>query len=175
LPQAVPVQESGHQQPVARTEKEANPWSVLDVPSTATTARNPLQWESFVRLTPNMSEPLPSGPPVPAEPSAAATSPSPEAVGTTASSSAPDDRLLARARSLLDASDISGARLLLERLADTGHPQGIFMLAESFDPHVLLERGARGIRGDRQKAAELYARALKLGIDDSARRLKALQ
>ena len=46
---------------------------------------------------------------------------------------------------------------------EAGHPRAAFLLAETFDPHVLSRLGALGIRGDAGKARELYARARSLG------------
>src|SRR5690606_12272062 len=59
-----------------------------------------------------------------------------------------DDRLVARADALFRSGDVSGARLLLERSMETGNPRAAFLLAETFDPHVLSRIGVVGIRGD---------------------------
>ncbi|MFC4175585.1 hypothetical protein ACFOYU_26500 [Microvirga sp. GCM10011540] len=86
-----------------------------------------------------------------------------------------DDRLLKRANSLLRSGDVSAARLLLERSAEEGNAQAVYLLAETFDPHVLAVIGALGIRSDAAKAQELYARALALGIRQAEARMRALK
>jgi hypothetical protein len=86
-----------------------------------------------------------------------------------------DDRLVTRADALLRTGDVSGARLLLERSMETGNARAAFLLAETFDPHVLSKLGALGIRSDAVKARELYARALALGIRQADERMQALK
>jgi hypothetical protein len=86
-----------------------------------------------------------------------------------------DDRLVARADALFRTGDVSGARLLLERSMETGNARATFLLAETFDPHVLAQLGALGIRSDAAKARELYARALALGIKQAGERMQALK
>jgi hypothetical protein len=86
-----------------------------------------------------------------------------------------DDRLLVRADELFRRGDVSGARLLLERSMEAGHPRAAFLLAETFDPHVLSRLGALGIRGDAGKARELYARARSLGVAQAQERIEALK
>jgi hypothetical protein len=86
-----------------------------------------------------------------------------------------DDRLLVRADELFRRGDVSGARLLLERSMEAGHPHAAFLLAETFDPHVLSRLGALGIRGDAGKARELYARARSLGVAQAQERIEALK
>jgi hypothetical protein len=85
------------------------------------------------------------------------------------------DRLITRADALLQDGDVSGARLLLERSMEAGDARATFMLAETFDPHVLSRMGTRGIRGDAQKARELYARAQALGAPQARERIEALK
>lgn len=86
-----------------------------------------------------------------------------------------EDRLTMRGDALFRQGDISGARLLLERAREAGSARATFILAETFDPHVLSERGAIGIRSDAAKARDLYGRALAQGIDQASARLEALK
>jgi TPR repeat protein len=86
-----------------------------------------------------------------------------------------EDRLVTRADALLRTGDVSGARLLLERSMDAGNARAAFLLAETFDPHVLSKLGALGIRSDPNKARELYARALALGMRQAGERMQALK
>jgi len=89
--------------------------------------------------------------------------------------SSPEERLLARSEELLNKGDVSGARLLLERLAESGNARAAFMLAETFDPRVLSRLGVFGIRGDVAKARELYTRARTLGSAQAGERIDALK
>jgi hypothetical protein len=84
-------------------------------------------------------------------------------------------RLLARAEELIQAGDISAARLMLERAMQSGSAAATFRLAETFDPQVLAQWQTRGIKGDVERARELYARALANGIADSKLRIEALR
>jgi hypothetical protein len=86
-----------------------------------------------------------------------------------------EDRLTMRGDTLFRQGDVSGARLLLERAREAGSARATFILAETFDPHVLFERGAVGIRSDAAKARDLYGRALAQGIDQASARLEALK
>jgi TPR repeat protein len=84
-------------------------------------------------------------------------------------------RIVDRAREMIRSGDISAARLLLERAVRSGSPQAAFFLAETYDPQMLAQWGTFGIRGDVDKARDLYGRALKNGIADSKPRLEALR
>lgn len=86
-----------------------------------------------------------------------------------------EERLLARAGALLRQADINAARGLLEYILDHGSAQAAFMLAETYDPHVLQSWDARGVAGDRAKARELYERAQAGGIRDADGRIKGLR
>jgi TPR repeat protein len=83
-------------------------------------------------------------------------------------------RLIARARSLLGQGDISAARTVLERAAETGSASASFMLAETYDPLILSKWGTYGTLGDAAKARELYAKAYSGGIQDAKSRVDAL-
>src|SRR5216684_4295620 len=125
--------------------------------------------------------------PRPEAPSAAREAPSdlvPKvAAGTerSTSASAPprslvdEQRLLARATAFLGQADISGARLLLQHAFDRGSARAAFMLAETYDAHVLQSWRASGISGDRTKARELYERAQAGGIEYAKERIEALK
>jgi len=83
--------------------------------------------------------------------------------------------LVRRADTLLRSGDVSGARLLLERASNEGSALAAFRLGETYDPAVLSEIGALGMRGDAALARDLYTKALNGGIDQAARRLQALK
>ena len=80
-------------------------------------------------------------------------------------------RLMSRASLLLSQGDIGGARVVLERAAETGNARALFALAETFDPVVLSAWGTLGTRGDAARARELYAKALAGGIQEAQSRL----
>jgi hypothetical protein len=84
-------------------------------------------------------------------------------------------RLLARASALLGQGNIGAARVVLERAAETGSAQAIFMLAETYDPLVLSTWRTYGTRGDATKARELYAKAHAGGIQEAKDRFDALR
>jgi hypothetical protein len=86
-----------------------------------------------------------------------------------------EQRLLARANTLLRQADISGARPLLEHAVERGSSRAAFMLAETYDARVLQSWQARGISGDPTKARELYERAQAGGIEDAKERIEALK
>ncbi|MGY3441173.1 hypothetical protein [Bradyrhizobium sp. USDA 4473] len=92
----------------------------------------------------------------------------------------PDDgaqeaRLMARARLLLEQGDIGAARIVLERVAETGSAQASFALAETYDPQTLTSWGTYGTRGDAAKARDLYAKAEAGGIKEAKARFEALR
>lgn len=86
-----------------------------------------------------------------------------------------EERLLARASALLRQADINGARGLLEYVLAHGSAQAAFMLAETYDPHMLQSWDVRGVAGDSAKARELYERARAGGIRDADGRIKGLR
>jgi hypothetical protein len=73
-----------------------------------------------------------------------------------------DNPLLKRAAALMRSGDIVGARLLLERASEAEDVRAIVLLAETYDPRALSRLGVLGLRGDADKAEELYARARAL-------------
>jgi len=83
-------------------------------------------------------------------------------------------KLIARARALLGQGNIGGARIVLERAAETGSARASFTLAETYDPVILSTWGTYGTRGDTTKARELYAKAHAGGILDAKDRLERL-
>lgn len=84
-------------------------------------------------------------------------------------------RLIARASALLGQGDIGSARIVLERAAEIGSARASFMLAETYDPHVLSAWGTYGTRGEVTRARALYARAQAGGIAEAKERVEALR
>jgi hypothetical protein len=83
--------------------------------------------------------------------------------------------LLKRGQDLLAVGDIASARLLLTLVAEAGNPEACFILAGTFDPTVLPNLRAVGVRGDPAKARAWYARAAELGSLEARQRLQALR
>ena len=90
-------------------------------------------------------------------------------------SSADEARLVARAESLIKQSDFSGARLLLEHALEKGSARAAFMMAETYDWQMLRTLQAYGVRGDTEKARQLYELAAVAGIENAQERLEALK
>ena len=90
-----------------------------------------------------------------------------------ASGNAEAIRLMARAKLLLDQGDVSAARIVLERAAETGSAPALFSLAETYDPAVLSAWGTFGTQGDAAKAQKLYADAFAAGFVQAKERLRA--
>jgi hypothetical protein len=92
---------------------------------------------------------------------------SPQPPDPHATSSVPQpnqSRLLVRADTLLQAGDISGARLVLERAVAEGSAVATLKLAETYDPRQLARWNALGVQGDWARAQALYERAQAAGI-----------
>jgi hypothetical protein len=127
-----------------------------------------------VRLDP----PLPVSPPasvsrLPDAPVVAPPTSVPQAIvqAPAVPSTAPNEqRLIERAETLLKMSDISGARLILERAMSAGSARAAYLLAQTYDPRVLDEWRVVGLKGDPAKAQELYARAQAGGIREAGQR-----
>ena len=81
---------------------------------------------------------------------------------------------LALATALIRIGNISSAQLLLERAMHTGSGRAAFLLAQTYDPHVLRSWKTYGARADPKRARELYGRAYDSGIVEAKRRAKAL-
>jgi hypothetical protein len=82
--------------------------------------------------------------------------------------------LMARASALIAQGNITAARDVLGRAAETGSARASFSLAETYDPLILAEWKVYGTRGDTAKARELYAKAEAGGIEEVKARSEAL-
>jgi TPR repeat protein len=82
--------------------------------------------------------------------------------------------LVSRAKDFLKSGDFASARLLLRRAAEAGSPNAALMLGETFDPLVMHELGAIGIKADSAQARRWYEKAAELGSDIAAQRLAKL-
>ncbi len=84
-------------------------------------------------------------------------------------------RLMARAGLLLSQGNVGAARIVLDRVAESGSASALFALAETYDPIMLAAWGTVGTQGDAAKARQLYAKALAGGVGEAGDRLKALR
>jgi hypothetical protein len=75
---------------------------------------------------------------------------------------AQQDLLIKRSEALLKLREVASARLLLERAVANGNVKAAYLLAQTYDPRVLEAWQVRGIRGDLEKARDLYERARPL-------------
>ena len=107
--------------------------------------------------------------PVPAE----APKPIPAPKPSLSISSGQEEALLARGRNTMREGDISGARLLLQYLADLGSATGMYAMGQTYDPAVLASLGVRGLRGDPKIARSWYEKAAKLGNADALAKIGA--
>jgi hypothetical protein len=69
--------------------------------------------------------------------------------------------LLRRGDAMLALGDLASARLLYARAASAGDARGAIGVAKTYDPSVLSQIGARGIKADSATAAVWYRKALE--------------
>ncbi len=148
-------------------------------PPTPPVAPAPPQQAALPSNVQPRSEPPIGGPLVaarPADPSPAPSPPEPMPALRPPLPAREMEALVSRAERLLaEQRDVAGARLLLQRAEQRGSARAAFLLAETFDPERLQEMGARGIRGDAERARALYEQAQAGGIADAEGRLQALR
>jgi TPR repeat protein len=82
--------------------------------------------------------------------------------------------LLSRGDALLALGDVSAARLLYQRAAAGGDGRAATGAGKTYDPLFLSSIGARGIQADPGISATWYRRAIGLGDEAAAERLKRL-
>jgi hypothetical protein len=97
------------------------------------------------------------------------------AAGATPQASESARRLCAQGLIALAAGDIVGARLYLERAADSGDVRAFMVLGETYDPASLARMGVLGIKGDAARARDYYAKALAAGMGAARERMAALE
>ena len=84
------------------------------------------------------------------------------------------EALVSRGDQLLGTGDVASARLFYERAAAGGSAAGATGVARTFDPLFLAVTGARGLRGDREKAISWYRKASAAGDLEAENRLRTL-
>jgi len=82
--------------------------------------------------------------------------------------------LVKRGTAFLQNGDISAARLVLRRAAESGHAQSALALGTTYDPNSLRELGVLGATGDIAEARGWYEKAAELGSAEALRRLERL-
>jgi hypothetical protein len=86
-----------------------------------------------------------------------------------------DQVRIAKAEELLQLGDLAGARLVLEHVVRRGSAIAAFKLAETYDTRRLAAWRVVGIRGDEQRASELYKQAHAGGVKNARSRFSSLQ
>ena len=76
---------------------------------------------------------------------------------------------------MIETGDMSGARLVLRRAAESGDSQAALLLASTFDPIVLRELGVVGFASDVEQALSWYEKAIALGSGEAKGRLERLR
>ncbi len=101
--------------------------------------------------------------------------PSPSVRSSTIIPTIEQQSLLERGDSMLNLGDVSAARLLYQRAADSGVGIAALKLADTYDPAFLANHYLRGIKGDPAEAAKWYRKAASLGASEAEERLKILE
>ena len=75
---------------------------------------------------------------------------------------------------MLELKDLSAARMLFARAAESGVAIAALKLGDTYNPTFLAEHDLRGVRPDPVVAVSWYRKALELGAPGAADRLRAL-
>lgn len=136
--------------------------------------------EGATAAAPEPAAPAPSSTAAAPAPSSTAvatapkTPPTPEP-GRTARKSNPNEAAyMARAKTLLQSGDVSGARAVFENLALQGSAAGAMAMGETYDPVILRTMVVKGLEADPEKARKWYLKAEELGGPDARSRLNEL-
>jgi hypothetical protein len=102
--------------------------------------------------------------------------PAPAAVDTTRPTLDADEIavLLNRGKAFLNEGDVVSARLVLRRAAEAGSAEAALALGASFDPLIIKQTGAVGVRADAEQARQWYQKAAALGSNVASRQLANL-
>jgi hypothetical protein len=79
-----------------------------------------------------------------------------------------------RGNALIASGDLAAARLVLRRPAEAGDAHAAMMLAETYDPAVLMKLGVHGVVSDVAVARSWYEKAKKFGATEATQRLGVL-
>jgi hypothetical protein len=152
------------------------PAPASETPPPAATQVAALPPSSVVETPPVDALPTATVPlPAPAAPAAPAAPFAPAAPSPTVSTTPEEaNRMLTRASVMIQQGDIASARLMLDRLVRANDGRAMYLLAETFDPKMLVQWNVRGIKPDTARARALYGEAIKAGISEARDRLIAL-
>jgi hypothetical protein len=156
----------------------------VETPAPATAWPSPPQQarEQVAVQTPAPADGWPSPPQQPGESIAVQTPappppPPPAAVDTTRPTLDADEIavLLNRGKAFLHDGDVVSARLALRRAAEAGSAEAALALGASFDPLVIKQTGAVGVKADAEQARQWYQKAAALGSNVASRQLANLE
>jgi hypothetical protein len=108
--------------------------------------------------------------PEPASPAAAASA----AVNDPARNDDAIARLVKRGKGFMTDGDVVAARLLLQRAAEAGSAEAALALGASFDPLIMKQTGAIGVKTDAAQARQWYEKAAALGSEAASKQLAKL-
>lgn len=83
-------------------------------------------------------------------------------------------RLFKRGQQFVEDSNVSQARLLLEKAADLGLADAALALGATYDESEITKAGLRGVPPDAKEARRWYERAAQLGAREAQQRLQRL-
>jgi len=112
--------------------------------------------------------------PAPAAAAPAASASADRAIASTTSAAQDVQPLITRGDQLRTTGDFAAARLFYERAAEQGSAAAARAVGETYDPAVLEEAHALGVRGDAEAAARWYRRAIAGGDPVAELRLQNL-
>ena len=84
------------------------------------------------------------------------------------------DELIAHGRKMIEVGYLAGARSYYRRAAEAGSGEASFALAATYDPALIQEMGAQGIKPDIGEARTWYERARSLGVKEADAELERL-
>jgi len=84
------------------------------------------------------------------------------------------DELIAHGRKMIEVGYLAGARSYYRRAAEAGSGEASFALAATYDPALIQEMGAQGIKPDIGEARTWYERARSLGVKEADAELARL-
>lgn len=84
------------------------------------------------------------------------------------------DELIAHGRKMIEVGYLAGARSYYKRAAEAGSGEASFALAATYDPALIQEMGAQGIKPDIGEARTWYERARSLGVKEANAELERL-
>lgn len=115
---------------------------------------------------------MPATAPLPASPHGTVAKPEPARVPPM--SAAMVDALLKQGKAMLSLGDISAARLLFARAAESGNGEAALALGDTYNPEFLAEHGVVGPQADLELAKGWYRKALTFGEPRARERLAGL-